>query len=272
MNARQSKVVGLLAALTMCAACGTASPVATDPELMQICASTTDLYGRPLDVHEVADARVQSRFGSVCHSLERLDGIDFGNQRIVYACTLAMLRRAIPGHGPSPAQLLEAFGRPIDLKMFDHSLGEADDVRARIYDGANNKEEIDNATPNAVMSLGGGVIGTFIVLTDDAGQVDAILFTRGETKKALRAVTSLAGALDLVELENYSGFVNAVGARRPLCTAGTIERNSSGWTIGNVHVHENCSPAKAIDIRVEKTGSIAIVKSRPASDGVSCAD
>lgn len=243
---------GIVACL-MLAGCISTSPA--QRELADLCQSATP-FRLPLENTSTADEKIAERFSTACYRLSRIEGLQFKDAERVYLCTATALRdRGDPRIALTLARQEKAFGRVLRIEDFDRSAGEPDDIRER----ANSRRSAHDLTrlPLGVSAGFAGVHGKFLLLSDGQGSLQKILYTYDDFDRSIQGVSSLSGAMFVLELKNIVGFVNA---RDEQCKTGKLSFDGNAWTAESMEVQRNCARPVMRDVRVERNGSVQLLR------------
>lgn len=226
-----------------------------DRELARLCEAQTP-FRQALQVGDAADAAVQARFGSACFQLVRAEGLEFTGSDRVYVCKSTIYRQPDnPRALQSIIQQTRAFGRPLKIEDFDPLASEPDDIRARTDLKQKAPEAMLARRPLGFFTSYAGINGSFLILTDSAGAVQDVLYTYGDFDRAIHAISSLSGAMLLLEIKNQAGFG---GAKREQCLIKSIKGDSTGWSVRGLPVKRNCLPPVVRDVHIGRNGAVVL--------------
>lgn len=244
--------IGITACL-MLAGCASTDPA--QQELAELCRSATP-FRLPLQKTSAADEKISERFSSACYHINRIEGLQFKEAERVYLCTATAYRNPNdPRVAPELARQEKAFGRKLRIEDFDRSAGEPDDIRERM-----NRQRSPRDLTH--LPLGGstgfaGVYGKFLLLTDSEGNLQKILYTYDDFDRSIREISSLSGAMILLELKNIAGFGPAIEGQ---CRTGKLRFDGKAWTAEAMEVPRNCAKPVMRDVRIEKNGSVHLLR------------
>ena len=255
-NVKSIVILPAMAGLLLLGGC---APNLAKTELPQLCQSEMP-FRQPLTrdkpVEDSADAKVAEHFGAACWRLAKLNGLEFAGTDRTYLCVMSVSR------DPNTKTAIEAdriqqqaFGRRFRMEDFDTRAGEPDDVRDRML--ARPQSGSRSRLPLGVSAGFHGLTGRFLLLTDKDGTFIRALYTYDDFDRAGPNVTSLSGAMTLLELKNQTGFG---GARNEQCKISSITPEAAGWRVEGLPVQRNCAKSVVRDVRIGRDGSVEQIR------------
>lgn len=219
-------------------------PTVTAPELKTFCNAETQSFGAELREDDPLDATVLQRFGRFFSLLVRQDGHDFGDGQVAFSGRVLAAWVEDAENSERITAFERAFGKRLLVSEFSR---------------------VNMMNPRTIlvpvsMAGAGGIEMNFVFVVTKAGDLRRTLFSQDDLNGALRGVTTMKGALDLLEWRNMLGYeYPSGGGVKPKCTARSVAEAGDGWTIAGVSVLSNCDRTRYRDFFVSRTGKIDIV-------------